>query len=73
MKRNKAKKDFSRIDYITKNFLIVSCVVLGSIFLAACAYLLTLIGDAQNEKQYVNSNNSRTNKNRKNDYDGNIN
>jgi len=60
MKKNKEKKDFSKIDYITKNFLIVSCVVLGSIFLAACAYLLMLIGDAQNEKQYVNSNNDKT-------------
>ena len=60
MKKTKAKKDFSRIDYITKNFLIVSCVVLGSIFLAACAYLITLIGDAQNEKQYDNSNNDKT-------------
>jgi len=43
------KKDFKKIDKITRNFVIVSSVILGSIFLAACAYMLVLINDAKQE------------------------
>lgn len=43
------KKDFKKIDKITRNFVIVSSVILGSIFLAACTYMLVLINNAKQE------------------------
>ena len=59
----KEKKDFSKIEKITKNFILVSCVILGSIFLAACAYMLMLISDAQNETQAIDKNQTVQNMN----------
>lgn len=53
-------KNISKFDKIKKNFLIVSCVILSSVFLASVAYMLTLINNTQTEKQYVNNNNNKT-------------
>ena len=49
-------KELSKFDKISKNFLIVSCVILGSIFLAACAYMLTLINDANKDNSLKQKN-----------------
>lgn len=40
---------------MAKNFIIVSCVVLGSVFLAVCAFMINLIKDEQNIKQEVST------------------
>ena len=56
IKKVEEKKDFKKVDKITRNFVVISCVVLGSVFLAACVYMLTLISDAQNSNTYTHNN-----------------
>ena len=51
---NKEEREFQKVDKITKIITIIICVVLGTIFLAACIYMLDLIA----ENQSVASNNS---------------
>lgn len=49
MKSNKKKtQDFKTIDKITKIFTICISVILGAIFLGACAYMLKLISESDN-------------------------
>lgn len=46
-KDNKKENTLKKIDKITKIFTIVVCVLLGSIFLAACAYMVKMINEEQ--------------------------
>jgi len=50
-------KDFKKVDKITRNVTIVVSVILGSIFLSACIYLLSMINE---EQKANNGNNSNT-------------
>jgi len=56
--KNKVKeiKNFNKIDKITRVITITTSVILGSIFLAACVYMLSLI----NEEQKANNNSNNT-------------
>lgn len=48
--------NFKTIDMITKVFAIFVSIVLGTIFLCACIYMLKMIDEAQNEsKDYKES------------------
>ena len=50
-------------DIVSRDFLILSYIVLGSFFIAACTYMLTLISDSQKENQYIKNDISKTVKN----------
>ena len=51
-----SKNDFNKIDNATKIITIVISVILGSIFLGACAYMLVLINEPQtNEINNINT------------------
>ena len=56
--KNKAKeiKNFKKVDKITRIITIVICVILGSIFLAACVYMLSLINEEQKANKNINTN-----------------
>ena len=56
MKEVKEVKDFKKIDKITRIVTITVSVILGSIFLGACVYMLHMI----NEPQDQNSSNTNT-------------
>lgn len=61
--KNKVKeiKNFNKIDKITRVITITTSVILGSVFLAACVYMLSLISEEQ--KANNNSNNTVQNMN----------
>ena len=48
-------KNIKTIDTITKIVSITISVILGSIFLGACVYLLTMINDSQTETKPTNN------------------
>ena len=49
-------KDFKKIDKITRTVTIAISVILGSIFLSACIYMLSMINEEQNASTSNNSN-----------------
>lgn len=44
------KEQFNKVDKITNAVTIVICVILGSIFVGACVYMLNMINENQNTK-----------------------
>ena len=47
----KEKVEFEKIDKITRIITMVSCVVLGSIFIGACVYMLNKISNPPSSEQ----------------------
>lgn len=57
MNKEENNKQFEKVDKITRIFTIIICCSLGAVFLAACTYMINLIGEEQNNAQ-TNTNNS---------------
>lgn len=56
--KNEAKeiKDFKKVDKITRIVTIAISVILGSIFLGACVYMLSMISEPQDGNSSSNNN-----------------